>query len=144
MSSCIPTHPIAAHTISRMKFYGIHSTMNAFIKRLRRVYIDLIPNIPRYAKVKLLPRTAAGLPILPPGLANAIDPTLIQCINALKHFYNDTYLTFSQAVIHSECPWETATYLQKDMWSDWLLRYFCLVIFFYNGKVDIGTEHGAA
>ena len=64
--SPIPTHPISARTISRMKYYGIHETLNAFIKRLKRAYIDLVANIPRYARIKLLPRTSAGHPLLPP------------------------------------------------------------------------------
>ena len=56
----IPTHPIAPHTILLMKYYGIHWTLNAFIKKLKRAYIDLVGNIPRYARIRLLPRTAAG------------------------------------------------------------------------------------
>jgi len=122
--SAIPTHPISARTISRMKYYGIHWTLNAFIKRLKRSYIDLIANIPRYAKVKILPRTTAGQPLLPPGLTNRSDTSLEQCVNALRHFYNDTYQTFSHAVTHSDCPWEAAKHLQKDLWSNWPLRSF--------------------
>ena len=68
-----PTHPIAPQTVSRMKYYGIHWSLNSFIRRLKRDYIDLIAKIPRYARVGLLPRTAAGQPRLPPGHIDKID-----------------------------------------------------------------------
>ena len=85
----IPTHPISKHTISRMKVLGIHWTINSFARALRRDYIELISMIPRYTKVGLLPRTAAGQPYLPPGLSGTIDlPTKIYT-SALIHFYND-------------------------------------------------------
>ena len=132
----IPTHPISARTILCIKYYGIHWTLNALIKRLKRAYIDLIANIPRYAKVKILPRTTAGQPLLPPGLTNKSDIPLEQCVNALRHFYNDTYLTFSHAVTHSDCIWEAAKHLQKDLWSNWPLRSFTKYT-----TIDVNATH---
>ena len=120
-----------------MKHLGIHWTLNAFARRLRRKYIDLIANVPRDAKVRTLPRTAAGLPLLPPGLSDFSDPYLYQCTNALEMFYNDTYLTFASAVLHSERPWQSAMILQKDLWSDRFLRAFTHICF---GKTTVSPQ----
>ena len=120
----IPTHPISPHTISRMKVLGIHWTINSFARALRRDYIELISMLPRYTKVGLLPRTAAGQPYLPPGLFGNIDlPTRI-CTTALTHFYNDIYHLCAHWIISSPDQWTTSYYLKKDLWDYGLRRTF--------------------
>ena len=109
----IPTHPISKHTISRMKVLGIHWTINSFARALRRDYIELISMLPRYSKVGLLPRTAAGQPYLPPGLSGTIDLLTKICTSALTHFYNDIYQLCAHWITRSPDQWTTTFYLKN-------------------------------
>ena len=120
----IPTHPISPHTIARMKFFGIHWTINSFTRALKRDYIDLVSTLPRYSRVGLLPRTAAGQPYSPPGLSDHTDQPIQVCITALTHFYNDIYHLCAHWISRSSDPWTTAFYLKKDLWGYGLRRTF--------------------
>jgi len=120
----IPTHPTSRHTITRMKVLGVHWTINSFARALRRDYIELISRIPRYSKIGLLPRTASGLPYLPPGLSETIDTPTQICTSALSHFYNDFYQLCAHWITRSPDQWTTTFYLKKDLWGYGLRRTF--------------------